>query len=76
MNLNHFFKVLQQKTEEGIEKLKETEIGTDEYQILVNQIISNINLKHDRSILENGMQQGQGQPRQFNPQDVIGKEFN
>lgn len=76
MNLDAFFKVLELKTKEGVEKLKVIDIGTEEYQMLVNQIISTINLKHDRSILENGRQQAQGQQKkQFDPKSVIGKEF-
>lgn len=77
MKLDRLFAIIESKTQEGIEKLKGTEIGTEEYQLLVNQIISNINLRHDRSFLENGpqQQQGGGQPQQFDPQAVIGKEF-
>jgi hypothetical protein len=78
MNLDKLFEVVEKKTEEGIEKLEVTEIGTEEYDTLIKQIISNINLKHDRDILENGRQrQGQPQePEMFEPESVIGKEFN
>lgn len=79
MKLDRFFTIIESKTQEGIEKLKGVEIGTEEYQLLVNQIISNINLRHDRDFLENGPQQGGGQEgqqqKQFDPQAVIGKEF-
>lgn len=70
MNLDELFLILSDKTEEGIEKLKEVEIGTEEYELLVRQIISNINLAKDRGALEQG-----NQPKQFDPKDVIGKEF-
>ena len=77
MKLGRLFAIIESKTQEGIEKLKDVEIGTEEYQLLVNQIISNINLRHDRSFLENGPQQGGGQQekKKFDPQAVIGKEF-
>lgn len=68
MNLDELFLILSDKTEEGIEKLKEVEIGTEEYELLVRQIISNINLEKD--YLEQG-----NQPKEFDPQSVIGKEF-
>lgn len=70
MNLDELFLILSEKTEEGIEKLKSVEIGTEEYELLVRQIISNINLAKERGKLEEG-----NQPKQFDPQSVIGKEF-
>lgn len=68
MNLNKLALMLRDKTEEGFKKLKEVEIGTEEYELLVRQIISNINLEKD--YLEQG-----NQPKEFDPQSVIGKEF-
>ena len=77
IDLTKFYEVIAMKTEEGIEQLKKEKIGTEEYKTLVSQIVSNINLTHDRPLLEKGQPQPQPQeqPQQFDPQSVIGKEF-
>lgn len=61
--------ILKIKTEDGLRKLKKTEIGTEEYELLVRQIISNVNYVNEIE------QPQQEQPQQFDPQSVIGKEF-
>ena len=70
MNLEDFFELVVEKTKEGVEKLKTTEMGTEEYEILISQIISNINLVRDKDILVYGDNQvGQGgSAEQFDPQ--------
>lgn len=77
MNLEDFFELVVEKTKEGVEKLKTTEMGTEEYEILISQIISNINLVRDKDILvygENAIGQ-QPQQEQFDSQKWIGEDF-
>ena len=78
IDLTKFYEVIEMKTEEGIEQLKKEKIGTDEYKTLVSQIVSNINLTHDRPLLEKGQPQPQQEPqeqKQLDPKSIIGKEF-
>lgn len=77
MNLEDFFELVVEKTKEGVEKLKTIEMGTEEYEILISQIISNINLVRDKDILvygDNPVGQG-GSAEQFDPQKWIGEDF-
>ena len=77
IDLTKFYEVIEMKTEEGIEQLKKEKIGTDEYKTLVSQIVSNVNLTHDRPLLENGPSQTQEpqEQKQLDPKSIIGKEF-
>lgn len=72
MDLKEFFEIIETRTEEGIDLLKETKIGTEEYTLLVNQIISNTNLILDKELLVNGKKKEEPQ------QDIkkfIGEDF-
>ena len=75
IDLTKFYEVIAMKTEEGIEQLKKEKIGTDEYKTLVSQIVSNVNLTHDRPLLESGPSQPQQEQKQLDPKSIIGKEF-
>jgi hypothetical protein len=80
--IEEFFSIIMQKSEEGIEKLRELEIGTEEFTALVTQLISNFNLLSNKEQLMNparraemaGLEQGQGQAPDVRRH--IGKEFN
>ena len=64
--INNFLEVLEVKTSEGVTKLLNTCIGTKEYEMLVQHIVSNINLIKET-----------GAPQQ-NPNDltkIIGEDF-
>lgn len=80
--IEEFFSIIMQKSEEGIEKLRELEIGTEEFTALVTQLISNFNLLSNKEQLMNparraemsGLEEGQGQAPDVRRH--IGKEFN
>lgn len=72
MDLKEFFEIIETRTEEGITLLKNTKIGTEEYTLLVNQIISNTNLLLDKDVLVNGKEQ---QEPEKDIKRFIGEDF-
>ena len=72
MDLKEFFEIIETRTEEGISLLKKTKIGTEEYTLLVNQIISNTNLLLDKDVLVNGKKQ---QEPEKDIKRFIGEDF-
>lgn len=82
--IEEFFDIIMEKSEVGIEKLRELEMGTEEYSMLVTQLISNFNLLSNKEQLMNparraemaGLEQGQGQGQAPDVKRHIGKEFN
>lgn len=70
-SIKEFLKILEVKTEEGINKLINLCIGTKEYEMMVQHIVSNINLLKEE-------QHHGSTPRDGDPdfiQKLIGKEF-
>lgn len=72
MDLKEFFEIIETRTEEGVSLLKKTKIGTEEYTLLVNQIISNTNLLLDKDVLINGKKQ---QEPEKDIKRFIGEDF-
>lgn len=81
--IEEFFSIIMNKSEEGLEKLRGLEMGTEEFTALVTQLISNFNLLSNKEQLmnpakraeEQGLGQGSGQEQLLDPRSFIGKEF-
>lgn len=81
--IEEFFSIITDKSEEGLDKLRETEMGTEEFSMLVTQLISNFNLLSNKEQLMNparaaemqGLGQDSGQGQLPDPRSFIGKEF-
>ena len=68
-SISKFVEVIKSKTVDGVQKLETVDIGTKEYEVLVQHIVSNINL-----INQQGQQPNGHQKTDFT--NVIGKDFS
>lgn len=74
-NIQNFLKIVETKTEEGINKLMYLCIGTKEYEMMTQHIINNINLLKNGGPLQERHQERPQERRDSAIKDIVGKEF-
>jgi hypothetical protein len=77
INFEKMFKDVEEKINDGINKIKDLNIGTKEYDDLIQSILNSISVLQNQNTVVNGPQAPQQNPMNNNPgpESFIGKKY-